>query len=431
MKVKEILNEELLRKYDIVIPAKEIAEELESRAEKIATTAKIDGFRTGKIPSAVIKARYKDSLKSEILDHFINSTAQDLIKKNNLKLLSQPKVDEIKFEDKQDLSFTIEMPLLPNIPKIDYKKIELTKYISDVSEEELKEALEKFQKNQQTYEKLAENVAAKKGDAVLIDATESMDGKDFPEGKVNEKRLELGSNEFIPGFEDGLIGSKAGDTKTLNLAFPKDYWMKDYAGKKVSFEVKVKEVSEVKIPKLDDELAKKVKLKDVKELKEKMKESLKNHYEENSSAILKKDLFDHLDKVVTCTLPSQLLESEEKFLLQNNPSGAKQDDKTKAENKKLAARRVKLGLILSNVAKEEEIIVSENDIRDEMSRHVQSAPMQAQQIIDYYQNNPQAAEGLKSKIMEEKATDLVINNITLKEKKVTPEKLIELFKAIK
>jgi trigger factor len=431
MEIKEILNEELLKKYNVVISAKEVAEEMERRAEKVATTANLDGFRKGKVPLMVIKSRYKDSLKAETFDHFINSIAQDLIKKNNFKMLAQPKVDTIKFEDNQDLNFELEIPLLPNIPKIDYKKIELSKHVTDVSEKELKEALEKFQKNQQTYEKLATKIAAKKGNAVLIDVVGSMGGKEFPEGKVDNKTLELGSGEFIPGFEDGLIGSKAGDTKTLNLAFPKDYWMKSYAGKKVSFKATVKEVSEIKVPKLDDELAKKVKLKDVKELKEKMQKSLRKHYEDNSAAVLKKDIFDYLDKNIKFTLPSQLLESEENFLSQNNPSKATQDNEVEQDNKKLAARRVKLALILSNIAEEEKIQLSQNDIKAEMIKHVNAAPAQAQQIIDYYQNNPEAAKGLESKIKEDKSTQFIIDNITLKEKKVTPEELIELFKVIK
>ncbi len=435
MEVKELLNEELVRKYNITFSAKEVSKEIDSKASEVAAKADIKGFRKGKVPSEVIKMKYKDSLKSEILDKLVNNTVQDLVKKNNLELLSRPKVDEVKFEN--DLSFNLELTLSPNIPELDYSQINITKNVTEVTEEDLKKAMEHFRESQREFEKLPEKTAAKAGDAVLIDAVGSIEGKEFPEGKVSDKKLILGSKEYIPGFEDGLIGSKAGDSKVLDLAFPKNYWKKDYSEKKVQFKVDVKDVFQVKTPELNDELAKKNNVKDIAELKNKIKESLQKSYDDRSNNILRKDLFDYLDKNLKFTLPQHLIENEEKIVSQNDNQAVADDkekdkskEKKKPNNKEIATRRVKLGLFLASIAKKENIQVTEQDIRSELGKYIESSPMYAQQIIEHYTKNPQAAEVLKNTITENKSVEFVIGKIKVQEKKVTPERLIELLEAI-
>jgi len=252
-----------------------------------------------------------------------------------------------------------------------------------------------------------------------------MDGKEFPEGKVTGKYLVLGANEFISGFEAGLVGVKSGDSKVLNLAFPADYWKKELAGKPVSFDVVVKDVCKVEMPS-DEDLAKKLGLKDATELKAKISEFVGNRYQSSSLDLLKKELFDYLDANVDFPVPQKLLKKELEFLTKAGEDNEKED-----KNNAIAKRRVKMGLILSNFAKEKSIKVTQEDVNNEIMQHLSSVPAQQHQfIVDYYRQNPQALEHVRGKVMEDKAIDELLKDIVISEKKVTAEELNNLFDKI-
>ncbi|MCH9753646.1 MAG: trigger factor, partial [Alphaproteobacteria bacterium] len=307
------------------------------------------------------------------------------------------------------------------------KKIKIEKPTSEAGEAEVKEAIDNLRQDYKEFIALSKTTAAKKNNAVLIDAVGSIDGKEFPEGKVTDKQLTLGANEFIPGFEDGLIGVKAGDKKTLDLTFPKEYWKKELAGKKVKFDVTVKEVSDVKIPAVDDELAKKFQLKDLKDLNTKVKESIIKHYEDMSHNLVKKDLFDYLDKQIKIDTPKSLVEKELEFL-NKNPDTPKE---TIEKNRELSIRRVKIGLILSDFAKKKKIEISKEEVNTEVGKQLRSMPGQEQVLLDYYKNNPQALESIRGKILEDKSVELLLKESAMTEKKVTPKELTNLFQSIK
>lgn len=427
MQIKELENKDLIRKFKITIPSSKVEESIDSKAAEIAKTAKIAGFRDGKVPSSVIKQKHKDSLRREVLDEIITSSTKEIIEKNKFSLSTAPKIENLDFEEKKDLSFDVELELLPVIPEFDPKKITLERKITDVGEKEVKESLDGLREDYKEFTPLSKETAAKKGNAVLIDAVGSIDGKEFPEGKVSDKHLTLGAKEFIPGFEDGLIGVKAGDKKTLNLSFPKDYWKKELAAKKVTFEVTVKEVSEVKLPDIDDNLAKKFQLKDLKDLNAKIKESIIKHHEDISRNLIKKDLFDYLDKNINITLPKKLIEKELEFLTKNPET----NKETKEKNTELSTRRVKIGLILSDFAKKRKITISKEETNAEVGKQLRSMPGQEQILLDYYQKNPQALESINGKILEDKSVELLVKESSVKEKKVTPKELTDLFHAIK
>ena len=427
MQIKELEKKDLIRKFKITIPQEKVESAIDEKATEIAKTAKIAGFREGKVPPSIIKQKHKDSLRKDVLDALITSSTKEIVEKNKFSLSSAPKIENLEFEDKKPLSFDVELELLPVIPDFDPKKIKLERKTTDVGEKEVKESLDNLRQDYKEFSALPKTTAAKKGNAVLIDAVGSIDGKEFPEGKVTDKQLTLGSNEFIPGFEDGLVGVKAGDKKTLNLTFPKEYWKKELAAKKVKFDVTVKEVSEVKLPPANDELAKKFQLKDLKELNTKIKESIIKHYEEMSQSLVKKDLFDHLDKELKIDVPKGLVEKELEYLNKNPDT----PEDTKEKNRELSTRRVKIGLILSDFAKKKKIEISKEEVNTEVGKQLRSMPGQEQVLLEYYKNNPQALESIRGKVLEDKSVELLLKESAITEKKVTPKELTKLFQSIR
>lgn len=427
MQIEELEKKDLIRKFKITIPQKDLELAIDKKAEEIASTAKIDGFRPGKVPASFIKAKHKQSLHGDVLDDFMKTASKEVVKQNNFELSSTPRVDKIEFEEKSDLAFEIEMELLPVIPEFDMKKIKLEKNISPVEDKEIEESMDRLRQDHKTFKALPKTAAAKEGDTLLIDAEGSLDGVKFPEGQVTNKQLTLGSKEFIAGFEDGLIGAKAGDQVKLNLKFPKEYWKKELTGKDVVFDVTVKEVSKAELPPIDDALAQKLHLKDLKELKEKIEQSLVKYYDDISINILRKELFDQLDKEIEFQVPEKLIEKELEFLTQDSDSLKESDEKAKD----MATRRVKIGLILSDLAKKHKISVSQEEVREEITKHMQSMPGQENLILDYYKNHPEALQGINGKVLEDKSVKFLLQEISLSEKKVTPTELMDLFQAIK
>lgn len=427
MEIKEVENKDLLRKYSITVADKDLDAEIEKRANEAAKTISMDGFRQGKVPVAVVKMRFKDSLKAEAQENLLKSVVEDLIKKNDFKLAATPQMKLDETSKKAGLSFTLEFELLPEVPKIDYSKIKLTNYECDIDEASINKSLEAIQKRSATFEPLAQGSKAKINDVVLIDVLGSMDGKDFPEGKVDNKHLKLGSKEFIPGFEEGLVGAKAGDERTLDLSMPKDYWAKDLAGKKVLFTVKVKEVLKEVLPALDDDFAKKANMKDLSELKDKAREVLATQYKDISDTILRKELFDYFDEKVKFPLPTTLVANEQSILSESE----KQSGGNKESGEDLAKRRVKLGILIAAIAKEEDIKVSQNDLKASLEKQFAFSGLNPNDILNYYKNNPEALEHFKGKILEDNVVDFVKSKITLTKKKVTSEQLQKLFDEIK
>jgi trigger factor len=424
MQIKELEKKDLIRKFHITIPTAKVEKAIEDKAADVAKTAKIDGFRAGKVPTSVIKQKYSDSLKSETLDLLMKSSSKEIVSSNNFVLSSTPRVHNVVFEDKKDLTFDIEMELLPTIPEIEPKEIKLQKNSAEIGKKEIEETLAKLAGDFKTFKPLEKTALAKNGDTVLIDATGSVDGEDFPEGKVTAHHLTLGSKQFIPGFEDGLVGLKAGDKKTLDLKFPKDYWKEELKDKSVSFNVEVKEVSKEELPKIDDALAQKLQLKDEKELRSKVMESLNKYHEDITVNLMKKELFDHLEDKVKFSVPTQLVKKELEHLNASNKDNEE-------ENKSMATRRVKIGLILSDIAKQKKINVSQDEVRQELGKQLQAMPGQQDAMLEYYKNNPEALEGIKGKVLEDKSVEFLLKEVSITEQKVTPEELTKLFQDIK
>ena len=436
MQIKETHNKDLERKYVVNLSAQDLNASIDKKAEIIAKDVKLDGFRKGKVPVSVVKKLYKDSLFREVADDLVQQAAEKIIKDNKLKLATQPNINIKTFDLEKGAEITVDAELFPEIPDLELKKkIKLTDYSFTIDPEEIKESEDRLLNMNKVLVDAKAGTKAKEGDTVLVDFTGFRDGKEFPGGAAKDYKLELGNGHFIPGFESGLVGCKEGDSKTLKLTFPKDYGSKEHAGKKVEFKVDVKKVMHSSLPKLDDEFAKKLHLKDLKELKEKIKESLEENYNSIKRSVIKKDLFDQLEKLAKFQLPTSMVEGEKRALLDQAERSNKADRISDAEKKKLeklyekiAERRVKLGMILSDIGFKEKIKVENKDINAIVSRQASQMPGQEQAIIDYYKKNPQALEGIKGQILEEKVVDQLISSLDKTESKISTKKLIELSK---
>jgi len=433
MQVKELSSSKSEKEYSITIPAKEIETAIESKALEIAKEAKIDGFRTGKVPISIIKKRYKENILSETLDSFINQTSKKIIEDNKLTLATRPNIEISSFVEGKDLEYKATFELYPEIPEIEYDKLGVTEFICDITEEEVTKTLNDLRKNKKELKPTTNETIAKEGDTVLINFVGYIDDKEFPGGKADDYKLELGAGHFIPGFESGLVGSKAKEEVKLNLKFPKDYGSKDYADKKVVFNVMIKEVMHTVLPELNDEFAKLFGVQTLDELKKAIKADLEKRYSNLTYGLTKKELLDVLDKEISCDMPRTMVENELKSLIKqltdpNHKEGDEVDDKLKAKFKKIAERRVKLGLVLSETAKINKLSITQDDIKSAIINYAQSMPGQEQMIIEYFTKNPQAVENLNGPIIEDKAVKFILSKITNNQKHLSVEKLIDLVK---
>ena len=448
MDIKEIKTDILFKQYKITIPKEDVIVELENKAQEIAKTAQIPGFRAGKVPLNMIKGRYKNEIRSDLINHFIGSSIDKIVKENKFELSERPEVNQVDFKDDSEFTFEVDFSLLPKIPEIDFSKIKLIKPTAQASEKDVNEAIEELQKKNVILNSVHKDIPIEVGYIALIDAIGYIDGKEFPEGKVTNYKLKIGSKQFIPGFEDGLVGAKAGEEKTLKLKFPADYHSQKLSNQDVTFIVKVKEVFKEELPKIDDEFAKKFNLKNLSELHEEAKKSAQDRLDQLTRTILKKELFDVLSKDIKVELPPKLLQKELDFVnstlsqseaiqtkekvkplkakkTTSNIETTKITEETKAvdKNKEIAERRIKLGLFVNHLAKKEGITLSQQDISNEVMAQLKMNPEIAPFLMKYYKENPQALEPLRGKALEEKIVSFILAKVDTQQKNVTAEEL--------
>lgn len=432
MNISELKNDKTEFHAKVTIPVNSITGEIDQELKGIDKTAKMHGFRVGKVPTHILKKKYASSIRADIVRKKINSTIDELIKKNNLNIAMDPAIEDLENEDDKDLAFTLKFELLPEIKLPEFKKISIEKPVMKVSEKDVNEQINRIAEFSKTYEKESKGKAAS-GDQLTIDAVGYVDGKAFEGGKLEGHKLVLGSNTFIPGFEDQLIGSKAGDDVKVKVTFPEKYHAENLAGKPSEFKVQVKAVHKVITPKIDDEFAKKFKCDTLEKLKEQIKENLSTSYQEPIHILIKMNLFDKLENMLKFEVPKSLIEREISILEKQSDQFSdldlnKKSDKEKAEYfEKLAARRVRIGLVLAEYVKQKNLKITEDDIRQAIIAQARNYPGQEKQVIEFYQKDPQALEALKGPILEEKGVKEIFDNeIIINEKSYSKDKLEEL-----
>ncbi len=434
MKITEKKSKGLNKEYQAVISAADFEKEVEAKLEELAKTVKLPGFRPGKAPKAMLKQKYRASVLGEVLDDMLRHGADEVIKANNLRPAVMPEINLTTFKDGQDIEFEVVVEVLPEIKVGDFSKIELEKLMSEVPAEEVEKAIKYVAETRRENVKVEENRPTKKGDIAVIDFVGSIDGVEFNGGKGTGYHLELGSGSFIPGFEDQLIGKNAGDKVDVKVKFPEEYHAKDLAGKDAVFAVEIKEIREPKEVVVDDEFAKTLGEESLEALRAKVTERIKADYENVSKIKLKRALLDVLDKEYSFEVPQKLVDAEYDGIVKQYEQAKKYNqldeyEKNKdekdllAEYKEIALRRVKLGLLLSEVGLGAKITIAPEDINKAIAAEARKYPGQEKAVFDYYLKNKEAVEALKAPIFEEKIVDYVLGQVKLNEKIVPVEEL--------
>jgi trigger factor len=437
MQVTETLNQSLRREFTIVVGQKDLDEKLTGKIAEIQPRVHLKGFRPGKAPVSFLKKTYGKSMMGEIVNDAINQSSEQLIKERSLKPATTPRVDFVNELDnviagKADLEFTVKVDLMPEFDLANLSALKAQRLVSEVADEAVEEALKRVADSQKTYSDKGEGAKAASGDAITIDFEGKIDGEAFEGGKAEDFDLTLGSGAFIPGFEDQLIGAKAGDEKTVKVTFPENYGAPKLAGKDAEFDVKVKAVKAPSEVAIDDELAKQVGLESLDQLKERIREQLKGDYARASRTHLKRRILDALDTSHSFELPGGMVDAEFDAIwrqveqeLKNEGAApedeGKSEDELKAEYRQIAERRVRLGLVLAKVGEQNGITVNQDEVNRALAVRARQFPGQEKQIIQYYTSNPQAMAEIRVPLFEDKVIDFLGELIEVESKQVDPK----------
>lgn len=446
MAAKEIENKGLKRGYEVTVTSADIAKMQDTRLAEIATTVQMKGFRKGKAPMNVVKAQYGDSVLGEIVERAVNSESQKVLNDNNIKPAMQPRIEIISFEKGEDLKFKMEVEAMPEFKVMDFKGMKLTKPVADVDDKTLEDALTRIASQNSDSKAITTKRATKEGDIAVIDFDGSVDGEKR-DGMAGEKfNLELGAGMFIPGFEEQLVGKKAGDDVTVTVTFPENYGAQELQGKEAVFECHIHEIHEKVDAEINDDLAKKLGMDDLEALKKILREQMQGEYAHFTRMKLKRDLLDQLDAGHEFELPSMMLEQELEMITKQMEQERQQEmqakgetneccddegcsnhallsDEEKEDLKAIAERRVKLGLVLSEIGTENKIQITQDDLQKAVIAEAQKYPGQEAQVFEYYQKNKQALDSLKAPLFEEKVVDFIVELVDVIETSVSIEEL--------
>ena len=435
MQVSETLSEGLKREYKVVVEAAAMEAKVTSRLTDLAKQAKMPGFRPGKVPVKLLRRTYGKQLLGEVLEQTVNEATTETIEKHDLTPAMQPKIEVVSFDEGSDLEYTIQLEVMPEFEPVDFAAISLKKIVADVDDSQIDDRVKSIAEQFKEFTAAAEGQEAQNGDTVVIDFKGSVDGEEFEGGEAEEHSLELGSNSFIPGFEEQLIGAKKGEKKAVTVNFPAAYQAEHLAGKEAEFAVTVREVK-VPLPvTLDDALAEKLGLENLEALKTAVREQSEKDFAVVTRTKLKRELLDALAENHDFDLPPTLVESEFEQIWTQVEEDLKRQDKTiedldkqedeaKAEYRDIAVRRVRLGLLLSKVGQENNLTVTQDEVNRAMAEHVQNFPGQEQKIFELYQSNPEMRAQLEAPIMEDKVVDFILEMAQVNESKVSVEELL-------
>ncbi len=437
MEVTEKSAEGLDRRFLVKVPAEELNEKLTAKLTEIKGQVHLKGFRKGKAPVSYLKKLYGKGVMSEIVQEVVTETAQKAFSDRDLQPATPPQPEfhsnmEEVMEGKADLEYDVQAEILPAFDPTDVAALKLTKPVADLPQDDIDEALQRIAEQQTTYAPRKKNAKAKDGDMVSVDYVGRVDGEEFEGGKGEKVDIVLGSKTFIPGFEDQLVGAVAGGDVKIEITFPEDYGAKDLAGKEATFDVVVHEVKAPEKVEIDDELAKKVGLESLDELTERVKERIEADYAQLSRAHVKRALLDKLDAAHDFELPKGMVDAEFDQIWRQVQSAEldeedkdKSEDELKEEYRTIAERRVRLGLVLAEIGKRADVSVPNEDMQRQLIDTARAYPGQEKEVLEFYQNNPQAMQQLRAPLFEEKVVDYILERAEVTEKTVSKEQLME------
>jgi trigger factor len=435
MQVSETLSEGLKREYKVVVEAADMEAKVNDRLAEMAKEAQMPGFRPGKVPVTILRRTYGRQLLGEVLEQTVNEATTETLEQHDLTPAMQPKIEVVSFDEGADLEYTIAVEVMPEFEPMDFAALTLDRVVAEISDGEVDERVTSLAQQFKEFTDADEGQAAQDGDTVVIDFKGSVDGELFEGGADEEHSLELGSNSFIPGFEEQLAGVKKGDEKTVSVNFPDEYQAEHLAGKAAEFAVTVREVK-VPLPvSVDDALAEKLGLENLAALKDAVREQSEKDFAQVSRTKLKRNLLDALAEGHDFEVPPSLVDGEfeqiwtqvEQDLQRQEKTIAdldKSEDEAKAEYRDIAVRRVRLGLLLSKVGQDNNLTVNQDEVNRAMAEQAQNFPGQEQQIFEFYQSNPEMRAQLEAPIMEDKVVDFIIEMAQVSDSKVSVEELL-------
>lgn len=421
MNVTETAADGLKREFLISIGAAAIDAEVQTKIKDLSTKIRMPGFRPGKVPVSLVAKTHGDAVLGEVLQQKVNESIQSTLTEKNLRPATEPKVDVTKAGKGEDLEFKLSLEILPEIEPTDVKEIALEKLVAPVTDEEVDTMLKGFADTRKNFV-AEEGRVAKAGDSLTINFVGRVDGEVFEGGSADGVDLEIGSGRFIPGFEDQLVGSKAGDIVKVNVTFPSDYGAKELAGKDAVFDVEVKEVKVSAEIVIDDEFAKGFGMDDLEALKKAMREQIERQHNQLTRQRLKRDLLDALAERHDFAVPDSLVEIEIAQIarqLSETPEEEALSDEKKAEFRDIAVRRVRLGLLLAEVGRRANVQVKAEEVNRAIMDEARRWPGQERQVIEFFRSNEQAQAQLRAPIYEDKVVDLLLEQANTTEREVS------------
>lgn len=434
MQVVEKSAEGLLRDFTVTVDASDIEARIEARLTEVGRDIRLPGFRPGKAPLKVLKQRFGDSVRGEVLEAAVRDSSQEVLSERGLRAASQPQIEISSYDPGKDLEYDLSVELMPDIETVDFSTIELERVKVAATDQEVDETLERLADQNKQSEAIEGDRAAKSGDVVILDFVGKVDGVAFDGGTGTGISLELGAGQFIPGFEEQLVGVKANTPCEVKVTFPEDYGSAELVGKDAVFECEIKEIREPVPTKIDDDFAKGMGLEGLDSLKDAVRDQLNGEYADYTRERLKRDLLDKLADAHSFPVPPRMLEAEFEQIWNQIEEARKNDtldadDAEKSEDdlreqyREIAERRVRLGLVLSHVGDANSLTVAPEEVNRAIMERARQMPGQEQQVIEFYRSNPQAQASLQAPLFENKVVEFIVEMANVSDREISPEAL--------
>jgi trigger factor len=434
MQVTETQTDGLKHEYKVVIAAGDIAEKMKHRLQEIGKKVRVPGFRPGKVPVSILKQRFGSSVMGEVLERAVSDSSNQAINERGLRPALQPKIEIVSFDEGKDLEYTMALEILPEITTMDFAKIQLESLAIEVPDPEVQAVLERLAGSHKKTQALSKKRKARSGDVLVIDFRGSVDGEELPGMSAEGHHLELGSNRFEAGFEEQLVGVDVGEEPQVAVTFPEAYVNDKLAGKEAIFQVKVQEILETVPMEINDDLAVALGEENLESLKGKVRQQIEQDYGQVARARLKRALLDQLAEGHDFPVPSGMLDAEFeviwKQLKEDHEQGRidpededKDEEVLKAEYRAIAERRVRLGLLLSEVGHQNDIDVTQDEVNRALMQEAQRHQGHEREVFDFYQKSPEAMANLRAPIFEDKVIDFITALAKVTERKITPQEL--------
>jgi len=432
MQVTELEAQGLKKNFKIVVDSAQINALVETELRAAGESVKIPGFRPGYIPMKILQQRFGKSVQGDVLKKVINQTTTDVVTQKKLRPALTPQINIESYNDGGDLAYTMSVESFPDMPEIDFSKITLDRKTFEITEKDVDDAQARIAERNPSLVPAAANAKAALGNVLTIDFKGSVGGVLFDGGTAEGFDLELGSGQFIPGFEDQLVGTKKGDEKVVKVKFPDEYHSKELAGKDAEFAVTVQEIKVKEAGVIDDAFAKARGFENLEKIREAIRSQMTDEYNQLVRNHLKRELFDALEEKCDFELPESMVALEFKTIWErmtqakaqgDDSTEGKSEEELKEEYMQIARRRVTLGLFLAEVGNVNKIQISREELTRAMIQQAKMFPGQEKMVMDYYRKNPERAEDLRGPILEEKAVDWVLGKVQYNDQKVSLEEL--------